>query len=203
MLPALPPISTIILAAGLSERMGRLKMLLPYDHELTFYEKCVQTFTKWGCKNIISVVNEEGYKWIERQKDSFRTEIIVLNRTPGRGRFSSLQMGLHEANNDAPVFIHNIDNPFITIMTLQKIYLASIGNDHYDFISPRYRGRGGHPILISWKLADAIRRAAETDISLNVFLSGYTRRDVEVGDPGILLNINTMEDYTKAGLSLD
>jgi molybdenum cofactor cytidylyltransferase len=183
--------------------MGMQKLSLPYDHERTFYEKCVQTFLQWGCRNIISIVNEEGYTWLKNQKDSVSSVTIVKNNNPQRGRFSSLQLGVHDANKDAPVFIHNIDNPFITIETLQKIFQKSIVNRQYDFISPRYKGRGGHPILISCELAEAIRSTRDTNISLNMFLSGYTRTDVDVEDPGILSNINTMEDYTRAGLSLD
>lgn len=200
---ALQHSSAILLAAGLSKRIGMQKLSLPYDHERTFYEKCVQTFLQWGCRDIISVVNEEGYTWLKDQKKSFSSVTIVKNNNPQHGRFLSLQLGLHEADNDAAVFIHNIDNPFVTIETLQKIFRKSIVNKQYDYISPRYRGRGGHPILISRNLAETIRRARDTDIGLNMFLSGFTRADVDIDDPGILSNINTMEDYSRAGLPLD
>ncbi|MNJ03496.1 hypothetical protein D3C73_1638310 [compost metagenome] len=57
--------------------------------------------------------------------------------------------------------------------------------------------RGGHPI----KLADEIRTRileAEADSNLRKILEGYKKNYVNVDDPGVLMDMDTPEDYVRA-----
>ena len=63
---------------------------------------------------------------------------------------------------------------------------------------PQYQGRRGHPPLISAALIPAIL-AFEDPGGLRALLAAYHERcaDVDCDDPGILIDLDTPEDYRK------
>ncbi len=217
--------SAIILAAGDSGRMGTPKLSLMYSEGVSFVEQCVTQFLLFGCCKVVVVINHGGRKWIEQQKPPLLGNLLVANNSstqtdkhlhiqpggkivmvdnahPERGRFYSLQQGLLHIGKEHVVFVHNVDNPFISQGTLQTIYQASQHDEGFAWISPRYNGRGGHPILLSARLAKAIRHEMTVDVNLKEYLSHEERTAVDLNDPGILKNINSMEDYQASGLPM-
>ncbi|MCD4695433.1 MAG: hypothetical protein K8S16_04250, partial [Bacteroidales bacterium] len=89
-------------------------------------------------------------------------------------------------------FIHNVDNPFVNHCVLQLLF-DQLGKG--DFAVPVYKGKGGHPVLLSEKIITAIIAEKEHDLNLRDFLKDYSRQEVEVDDETVLVNINTMEEY--------
>ncbi len=202
--------SAVILAAGLSERMGVPKLSLRYQGGMSFAEHCVFGFLDSGCRQIALVVNEEGFHWLSRHVLDFPSEVrVVINSHPGFGRLYSLEQGLLSLDELLPAFVHNVDNPFVSPQVLLALKTSYYGTtterqgpetDHY--LSPDFGGRGGHPVLLSRGVVRAMLKKEMEPTSLKAFLSSFHRVRVPVEDPHVLVNINTIEDYLSAGLPL-
>lgn len=185
--------SVIILAAGFSSRMGSPKLSLGLPGGITFLEYILQQYENFGCGKIIVVVNSEGRSYLSEKKLAISSEInIVVNHHPEKGRFYSISKGLSALEDDYPVFIHNVDNPFADKELLNALYT---NRSEADLIKPVYKNKGGHPVLISNNIVRDILTNKNYDIHLNNFLSIYSSRSINSTDKRILTNINTESDY--------
>jgi len=185
--------SVIILAAGRSGRMGKPKFALRYNDEMIFLEEVVSQFLTFGCGEIVIVLNDEGYSGFQNLNIAFPENIkIEINHHPEKGRFFSLQIGLSSLNSKRYVFVHNVDNPFVTQRDLGLLFNGISG---YDFCVPVYEGRGGHPVLLSETVIDGILSENDVNITLRDIMKRYYGKRVEAESDKILVNINTVEDY--------
>ena len=185
--------SAILLAAGKSERMGMPKFTLKFDANKIFLEEIADRFVEFGCEEIIIVMNRSGSELLDELKIWLHeTVTVVINPHPESGRFSSIKIGLSSLLNRNNVFIHNIDNPFVDIRVLE---LLLNGIEQTDYCVPVYKNRGGHPILISEKVAGAIQKCSQDNLNLKEYLKAFEKHTVETNDPNILININTIEEY--------
>lgn len=192
---AMKEFSAVVMAAGESKRMGRNKLLLPFNRDQSFVERCVSVFLGFGCRQVVVVVNSDGAGKLIRIKSPWPARVhTVLNAFPHKSRFYSLQLGLGALNNASPVFIHNVDNPFVTAATLGL--LASRAG-RADYIRPCCGGKSGHPILISRRVVNDIVSEENTHTNIRDYLSGYPALPVDTDERGVLININTTDDYQR------
>jgi len=160
--------SCIILAAGLSNRMGKKKPLLQFNDELTFLEKIVSVYKSWGIEKPVVVVNRDVLFKVNQLKSQWLEDCkFVLNQYPDYGRFYSIKVGLEKVKYNSPVFIQNVDNPFVNQCILQLLF-DQLAKD--DFAVPVYKGKGGHPVLLSEKVITDIIAEKEHGLNLRDFL---------------------------------
>jgi molybdenum cofactor cytidylyltransferase len=90
------------------------------------------------------------------------------------------------------IFVQPVDCPII----LPETYLALAELiPSFDVVIPSYRGRHGHPPLISSSVFPRIAAAAPDEPLRDVLRAqGIRRRYVEVDDPGVLVNVDRPED---------
>ncbi len=183
--------NALILAAGLSKRMGKSKMLLQYDETRTFLEVIIEQYISFGCSKVVVVINEYESRIDNITKTGNNVEIIV-NRRPEWGRFYSIWLGLHALKNKGSVFIHNVDNPFLfqTVLNnmLKKLYANS-------YVVPTFNAKGGHPVLISKQIVNSIILQNDFSYNFKEYLQNFTRFNVSVKQKEILTNINTLKQY--------
>ncbi|TVR42424.1 MAG: hypothetical protein EA394_03480 [Bacteroidia bacterium] len=194
--------SAVIMAAGISRRMGVPKLSLPFDESRSFVQRCVQVFADFPCREISVVVNDDGMKWLSENDPGWPANVhVVLNQHPEKGRFFSLQKGLEAIRELCPVFVHNVDNPFINTALLQQ--LASVIHKA-SFIRPVCGDKRGHPALISKKAATDILHESNPVHHVRLYLEKYPQQLVTVTDPNTLVNINTPAEYHQhfKGLSI-
>ncbi len=185
--------SALLLAAGKSERMGLPKFTLQFDKNTTFLEKIITQYQQFGCSKIVIVINKEGEKILEEKFPNLLKDCqIIVNPLENSSRFYSLQLGLKKIGSDCPIFIHNIDNPYANPNVLGPLFLKQ---HTADIIAPTYKGKGGHPILISKRVSKKIRACKTTDYILSDFLKQFSKKTVNSKDSRILTNINTKEAY--------
>ena len=185
--------SVIILAAGKSSRMGIPKWSLMFTQNNSFIENVVSEYYRFGCKEIIVVINESDYSsFIEKNLNLPENIQIVINSQPDWHRFYSLKLGVKSLSKIQFVFIHNIDNPFVNHEILDKLVENS---NTADLIIPEFEGRGGHPIFISRKIIADINSETRNQIHFKEYLQQYSTKRIKVNDERILLNINTSEEY--------
>ena len=179
------PFPALILASGLSERMGRPKALLPWDSSTTFLEKILAEYRMAGSARIIVTVNKLVMPFCESLKPD-PAVILILNEHPERGRLHSVKLGLQYAGESQFCFIQNVDNPFVRAEIILKI-LASR--------DPEYSGKGGHPVLLPKVITDHLLSENNPEANLQEILRNFPKKRVLLDDNSILRNINTPEDY--------
>ena len=185
--------SAIILAAGSSGRMGQPKALLPFDRQRCFARKLADEFYAFGCCRVAMVTNSDVVELVGSCKYNLNGMDIILNPTPSLGRFYSLYLAL-QAIDTQYIFMANADNPFVTAGLLSKLWENA---RQADYVCPAYKGKGGHPILISPDIVSAVKAQTSFQINLKDFLNRFRRIYVDVDDEQVLVNINTPDDYSR------
>lgn len=185
--------SALILAAGKSKRMKFPKAFLKWNDKLIFLEHLCSVYSNSGCKQIIIVLNQEGYKYFSKNKYSLPEKCkIVINTKVELGRFYSLRLGIMNLSKKQPAFIQNIDNPFVTINLLNKLK-NNCPQEGYSVAG--FNSKRGHPIFLSRAIIEKIVSETNNDINLRRFLSGFPVKLINSDDERILLNINTIKEY--------
>lgn len=185
--------AALILAAGKSQRMGASKLMLEYAEGLSILNQIITLYKDFGCQIIAIVINPEGQRCLDQAIALFVDKLqIVVNYNPDRGRFSSVKTGLEALKNEPYVFLHNVDNPAVKPETL-KLLFENLGSA--DLAIPCYEGKGGHPVLIKRELVHAILAHETEDLSLRNFFQDFKKSKINVDDPGVIVNLNTMNEF--------
>lgn len=188
-------ISAIILSAGKSERMGVPKFSLKFDKQITFIEKLIGEYQYFGCNEIIVVLNHISAVLYDQLKLDVPSNVrVVINFHPEWERFYSLKLAALALNEVKPVYVSNIDNPFVSNNILSCLYNES---NSFDYSCAAFNGRGGHPFYLSGQVISDLRSEPQDQIHLKQFLGKYPKKLVEVDNSKVLLNINSMEEYKK------
>lgn len=186
-------IGAIILAAGQSSRMGRIKALLTLKNE-TFIEREVSIFRDFGIKNIVVVT---GYNAKEINNILSQLNVVeAYNPDPSRGMFSSVCIGAkYIAQLCDAFFILPVDIPLIRPCTLDIVYKNWL-KDTTRIIIPSFEGVSGHPPLFpSYLTVNLINWSGEK--GLHGFLKSFKNLVSNVFTPNehMLLDIDTPKDY--------
>lgn len=186
--------SVIVLAAGHSSRMGMPKFTLKFKENRTFLEEIIDQYNSFGCYKIVVVLNKIGLEVLQKTSIMLSNNVnLAENEHPEWERFYSIKVGFKKILNDFPVFIHNVDNPFVNHVVLGKL----LSKANSDFVVPVYQNKGGHPILISKKVGKDILDESNNEIILSDFLNKFEKTRIQVNDKSILVNINTQTQYEK------
>jgi molybdenum cofactor cytidylyltransferase len=206
----------VILAAGESSRMGRDKALLPWPPEAarilpqaglltsgTLLSAAIEALGRY-CDMVIVVGgnNEPTIRPVAYAGGAF----YARNPEPERGQFSSLQTGLHEVMNrgrDAAM-ITLVDRPPAKAPTFSKLLQAFDRRDRNTWaVVPEFEGKHGHPILIAREMMEVFLRSPATANARDIEHANQEHVSyVSVDDSRVTLNINTLDDYTQLGSSL-
>lgn len=182
----------LILAAGVSERMKRLKAFLPFDERLSFVEKIINTYVEWGCCEITLVMNPEAAGQLKTLEHIPGFVKVVINDRLEYERFYSAKLGLRKMKKSYWCFLQNVDNPFLTKEILDQLHKEKQSD---VYVSPVFDGKGGHPVLLGRKIIDHISQYPANDANLKEVLQQLKCRKVFVNDERVLININSMEQY--------
>jgi CTP:molybdopterin cytidylyltransferase MocA len=184
----------VILAAGISERMKTLKALLPFDEHNTFIGKIISTYHNWGCIEIVVVTNEKSVELFKRSVPEIRNVGLVINDHLEFERFYSVKLGLGAIHTSEYCFIQNIDNPFIDSQILDLIYEK---RSNVKYVSPVFKNKGGHPVLLNRGNMIRICNWSENSTNFKNVLNTMECVNVEMPDDRVLININSPEEYNK------
>lgn len=188
-----PRLVGLIVAAGYSSRMGTFKPLLPLGGK-TVIEAAVDSLRLGGVADIRVIVGHraaELYPVLEGLQVG-----IIENLRYAEGMFSSIVTGLSAfANETDAFFLLPGDTPLIrrrSIKDMVRMYQKT----EAAVVYPVFNGQRGHPPLIGAKCFASILSGEGTG-GLRPILEQFAADSVEVelADQGILLDIDTMEDY--------
>lgn len=190
-------ISAIILAAGMSTRMGRLKQLLPYGKH-TVIEHIISVLLATPVDEVLVVIGHERTavetalaKWPIR---------TVLNPHYAEGEMlSSVQAGLCAASTESQAALLAVgDMPAIEGEVVAQLIQAYDEEGDDRVYIPSYQMRAGHPVLVPRPHWAAILSLPRGDNLRSVLRAGDTRvRWVVVDRPSVLRDIDTPTDYER------
>ncbi|MBQ7584681.1 MAG: NTP transferase domain-containing protein [Desulfovibrionaceae bacterium] len=188
--------AAIILAAGLAQRMGEIKALLPFSN-LSALATIVWSYRFAKIEPILVV---SGYHALEVEAEALNLKVQVCrNPEPSLGMFSSLKVGLSsfvKQEQFKAFFIHPVDCPLIRPLTLLKLKESYEALDNPLVLVPTFLGKSGHPPLIPHELAAKI---LELPLNFPQGLAGVLREakslEIAVPDSFILQDMDIREDY--------
>lgn len=188
-------IAAIILAAGYSSRMGAFKPLLPFG-ETTVLERSIALFRAAGIADIRVVI---GHRADELLPLLARLEVrLLFNVHYAQGMFSSVLAAAAslEAENEA-FFLLPVDFPLLRPESVERLMRAWRSGEG-RILYPTCHGRRGHPPLLATVYREAIL-AWPGHGGLRALLQQYQEEavNIETGDEGILLDMDTPEDYAR------
>ena len=195
-------IGGLILAAGLSTRMGQSKPLTKFLNK-SLIDQTVKTMYDAGIDDIYVVTGfkherVEAYLQANYSPDCIHT---IWNPDYENGSIlTSIKTGLPELKETDRVFIQLVDLPCIRPETYQKLYHA-MQETGKKAVIPTVDGRRGHPILISMELVpDILSYECADGGGLRGFWKqlGDDRLELKVSDPGCVMDTDTKEQLLEA-----
>ncbi|MDA3859949.1 MAG: NTP transferase domain-containing protein [Melioribacteraceae bacterium] len=189
-------ITGLVIAAGLSSRIGEFKPLLQYDGR-TFLENIINKLDSI-CDQIIVVTGHNRTSIDTELNLSQNTNKIktVFNKNYTDGMFTSLQAGLAHANEKNWVLYHFIDQPAIPKLFYEQI-ISEIDDD-FDWIQPTNNGKKGHPILLGGKTIDAIL-SSDSQSNLKQISESHKikKKYFDTETKSIFFDVDTKDDFKK------
>jgi molybdenum cofactor cytidylyltransferase len=189
-------IASVILAAGNSSRMGKPKALLKIG-PLVFLETIFNLLGESKFDPIITVLGKD-FKEIFQSIQKKRKILFLRNQFPEKGQLYSIQCGLKHVPGDVPgSLIVLVDHPLVSLTTYLTIHEAA-QKYPYKIIIPVFEGKRGHPVYFSRKYFNDLLTAPLSEGARYV-VQKYENSIMEmpVDDPGILVDIDTPEEYNQ------
>lgn len=186
-------IAAIILAAGGSDRMGRVKQLLPWKGE-SLVRHVAQAALMAGIKKVIVVVGASGEE-IQAELRDMPLE-FVNNPDWSIGQSSSIHAGLTALSGGVGGAIFLLaDQPRIS-PTLLRALIEKHANTLAPIIAPLVDGQRGNPVLFDLDTFTDLQ-TIRGDIGGRAIFSQYPVDWVDWHDESVLDDIDTEEDYQR------
>ena len=186
----------IVTAAGSAERFGGRKLLASVDGE-PLLDRTIRSLLDGGVSEVIVVVGRDDRADLERDVNAMNDARVrpVENPAPERGMFSSIQEAVGTASGDALLVLPG-DMPYVKPETVRLVLDA--WQLRRGIVSPKYRGKRGHPVALPLALRDEIR-ATPTSATLHEVIKRHLdeRTDLEVDDAGVLRDVDVPDDLAR------
>ena len=205
-------IAAVVLAAGESSRMARQKLMLDWGG-LTIIQRVIDSILQAGITHICVVTGPEdstGTNNIKRSVSEFCSlpdvnnldPVIrfVGNPDPSRGMASSFfegVMALQPWERWEAVILALGDQPEGRAdVILELVTTYSNAKGEYKVVQPIHHGKKGHPILMATEVLPGVLELRPEQQLRELFWPWSEQRHyIEVADRGILIDIDTDEDY--------
>ncbi|WP_010259639.1 nucleotidyltransferase family protein [Treponema primitia] len=191
----------VIVAAGLSSRMGAFKPLLPLGNS-TIIERILGTLREAGVEDIAVVTGHNAEK-IEQALGSCGFSFIHNGDYASTDMFRSASLGLDfMARRKRAVFFTPVDTPLFSPATVRLLaeHLQNTGTEDpgNSIVTPFFNGRPGHPVLIGSEAAlKLIGHTGGGGLRGAIEAYGGPKKNIDSGDPGTVFDADTREDYKR------
>ena len=193
-------ITGILTAAGLSTRMGTPKALLSWRNT-TLITHQIRCLLAGGCDQIVVVLGHECTAISQEIETQFSMDapiILVCNIEYELGRATSIKQGVLAAPFDSRGFLLiGVDQP--TENHIVSKVISEHGFADTLITSPRYKGRGGHPVLFSSKLKSELLNIDDDTQGLKPVFENYrpSLNRVDFETPLVGLDLNDYDTYLR------
>lgn len=177
----------IMLAAGLSSRMGKWKMMMPWGKGTILDSALVSALA--FCDRVVLVTGFRGDELAACYRDHPGVE-VVFNPQYKIGMFSSIQCGVGHIHVSR-FFLALGDMPEVTPGVYRRLWASA---ETETCIIPAYERGKGHPILLPRRAISLIRRAPE-GATLRDVIGQMAVRVIPVASQGIHWDVDTPQQY--------
>ena len=176
--------------------MGRPKPLLPW-HGVTLVEYQIASLIDAGVSQVIVVLGHEHEAIAPHVSgDGVHS---VMNVQYRQGKATSVRAGLTAVDTaSTDILLLAVDQPRPPAV-IAAVITAHVGDDAL-ITSPRYGGRGGHPLIFSARLRDELKTITEDSQGVREVFRDHADEvnEVVIDDPMIRLDINDQDAYEEA-----
>ena len=183
-------IGVVIVAAGMSSRMGDFKPMLNIG-SISIAQRIVATFHQAGVTKI-AVVTGYNAPLLERHLSNSGLVFLRNEDYASTQMFDSAKIGLAYLRDKCErILFTPVDIPLFTAMTVTELIESGA-----ELCCPVCEGRTGHPLLIASSLVDAILAdSGEGGLQGAIARCGAEMLQIPVEDPGVLHDADTPADY--------
>ena len=189
-------ISAILTAAGESTRMGRPKPLLEW-HGVPLVRFQIDSLLDAGVHEVVVVLGHES-SLVARHVSGVGVRPVV-NVDYKHGKTTSVLRGIFSAGPDATdLILLAVDQPRPAWVV--KRVIESHVDQNALITSPRYQGRGGHPLVFSATLRGELESITDEGQGVREVFDVHRGEvnEVAFNDPIVRLDLNTPEEYEAA-----
>ena len=180
----------VVVAAGLSSRMGAFKPLLKLGTQ-SVVQHVISSFRQAGVDHIAIIT---GHNAAELKKHLKNADVIFLHNAQYQTTqmFDSAKIGLSYMKECCDrVFFTPVDIPLFTSKTVARLMKSDAA-----LVSPVHEQKQGHPILMSTAVIDTVLQdSGEGGLKGAFQRSEIPMTHVPVNDPGILRDADTPEEF--------
>jgi len=178
--------------------MGRPKLSLPLGGR-TVLERVVSTLSDGGVSLVLVVVGPH----VPELADLARAAGAAVCELPGQtpDMRATVEAGLawieeRYSPHGGSWFLVPPDHPVVEPRVVADLLAARARSPQASIVVPTHAGRRGHPTLIDWAHVAGIR-ALPAGQGINAYLRRHAAETLElpVDTPGVLLDLDTPEDY--------
>ncbi len=171
--------------------MGQPKALLPIQNQPAI-RRCLITLLG-AVREVIVILGTEHQAVAALLKDA--TVKLLVNTLPHSDMATSVRLGFQAMQPESEgALVYPVDFPVVQPETIKRLAAAALETPD-RIVIPTFQGRRGHPTLFprAW-LADI-----DQGFNLREIIGRHSRqvRLLPVGDEGVVLEMDTPEDYQK------
>ncbi|MCQ2500790.1 MAG: NTP transferase domain-containing protein [Lachnospiraceae bacterium] len=180
----------VILAAGMSTRMGEYKPLLPFENT-TIARHVANSLIQAGADPIVVVTGYRGEE-LEEHLEGMGLTFVRNKEYDKTQMFDSLKLGIEAiADSCEKLLIVPVDTPAISQKTYRQVLMIDA-----DMVRTVYAGHPGHPILLRSRVAKELC-AYTGDRGLRGAMeeSSYSITNLIVDDKAVNWDVDTQKEY--------
>jgi molybdenum cofactor cytidylyltransferase len=190
-------ISAIVLAAGLSVRMGRLKQLLPYG-EHTVIEQVASVLLATSVAELLVITGHERAA-VEATLAQWSVRTVFNPRYAAGEMLSSVQVGLRAVDPQSQAALLALgDMPGLEGQVVHELIKAYQQTGGTAVCIPSHQKRAGHPVLVPRAYWPPILALPAGSSLRSVLRAQETPVEwVVVDTPSVLRDMDTPQDYER------
>jgi molybdenum cofactor cytidylyltransferase len=190
------PVAALLLAAGLSRRMGQFKLLLPWDGD-TVIGRVLSTICAANLAEVLVVTGHRAPD-VATALSAEPVRLVFNSRYTDGEMIGSIQVGLGALGPDVTAALLCLgDQPQMQLQSVQTVLAAGEATHWGRIIIPSYQMRAGHPVLLPRLVWPEVLR---TPGDLRAVMAAHRHQTdyVPVESSSILSDLDTPEDYRRA-----
>ncbi|HEX7285207.1 MAG TPA: NTP transferase domain-containing protein [Candidatus Angelobacter sp.] len=201
-------VAALVLAAGMSRRMkpgpGKPTPASPGAGPKQLLRLDGKPLLQHTLENVRRARVDEIVLVLGFAADAVRRQVptdgirVVINPEYEQGMGTSLRAGLPELSAGVrAAFVVLADQPFVRPETLDRM-IAVHRETKAEITLPLYRGFRGNPVLLDCRVFPELM-GLSGDVGCRAIFGSHTQgiHKVDVNDPGILLDIDSLEDFER------